>query len=54
MGLYNSEKQEYKAQFVALFGAGYNKMSRAQKHIEWVNAMNLRKAVGRKTWGQSI
>ena len=43
-------KERYKWQFVAMYGAGFNKMTRQQKHTEWESAMNMRRAIGAKTW----
>ena len=43
-------KAQYKAQFVAMFGAGFNRMTRQQKHNEWQSAMNLRRTLGKATW----
>ncbi|PHS61216.1 MAG: hypothetical protein COB09_18685 [Thalassobium sp.] len=43
-------KERYKAQFVALYGGGFEIMTRQQKHHEWESAMNMRRSLGVKTW----
>ena len=43
-------KERYKVQFVAMYGGGFNRMTRAQKHHEWESAMIMRRAIGVKTW----